>query len=107
MRHNEGIATLHLSDGTVASTLGRNQLLATPQGDNAPAQFTTVWTPTQQGVIVGTTDGLAMLLGNPGTSGLAVIDTLYRGHGAITAGAGALAAGTLHGTCPGRESLRE
>ena len=85
VRHNEGIATLHLSDGTVASTLGRNQLLATPQGDNAPAQFTTVWTPTQQGVIVGTTDGLVMLLGNPGTSGLAVIDTLYRGHGAITA----------------------
>jgi hypothetical protein len=84
-RHDDGITTLRMGDGTVLANIGRTQLPATPQSDSAPAHWTGVWTPTPQGVIVGTSDGLAVLMANPAPNGFAVIETLYRGRGPILA----------------------
>ncbi len=84
VRSDDGISTLRLADGMVESTLNHSGLPAHAPGSSAPSRWTSSWSPTPQGVITGTSDGLAVLLTVNG-HGFAFGEILYRGRSPVVA----------------------
>jgi serine/threonine protein kinase len=84
VRNDDSISTLRLADGMVESTLSHSGLPAHAPGAGAPSRWTPSWSPTPQGVITGTSDGLAVLLTLSG-HGFSLGEILYRGRSPVLA----------------------